>query len=319
MRAVIVAASAALLASMPVAGQVGERELFDNATGVAISLPGNWEFFTDKNNLRAISEDGSAMVFMMAMEESFEKRLLTVEETAGRRFFKDVEFTEATILMGSDRGALEEAVFLRGTAVDRKDGEAVQFAGMLIKSGETAEMVFGSWKDKKHRDIVRHIVQSVRVRLPELESGLVLTDKQTGATITIPDQWSVHGARGGLLAYSPDRGAMTLIIRCDEEFRAKRNDVRDILAQRVFGSTKVGKLTEFIVTDPKGFERLLAADGTAKDRVTGEPIEFMVIVAERLGEQDSGLLILGAWKTDAYREMVRTTLGSLRLKKALTR
>jgi hypothetical protein len=304
---------------MPVAGQVGERELFDNATGVAITLPDNWEFFTDKNNLRAFSEDRSAMVFMMATAESFEKRLLTVEETTGERFFKDVEFEEATILMGVDRGALEEAVFLRGTAVDRKDGQGVRFAAMLIKSGETAELVFGSWKDRKHRDMVRYIVQSVRVRMPELESGLVLTDKQTGATITIPDQWSVHGARGGLLAYSPDRGAMTLIINCDEEFRAKRNQVRDILAERVFESTKVGKLTEFIATDPKGFEKLLAADGTAKDRVTGEATEFRVIVAERLGEQDSGLLVLGAWKTDAYKEMVRTTLKSLRFKKAFTR
>ena len=314
MRAVIVAATAALLASMPVAGQVGERELFDSATGVAITLPANWEFLTTKNNLRAFSEDRSATVFMMATQDKFEKKLLAIEETAGSRFFKDVEFAEATILMGRERGALEEAVFLSGNAVDRQDGEPVQFAAMFVKSGDAGELVFGSWKDREHRDIVRQIVQSVRVRLPELESGLVLTDKQTGATITIPEQWTVHGARGGLLTYSPDRGAMTLIIRCDEDFQAKRNQVRDILTQRVFESAKVGKLTEFITADSKGFGQLLAADGTATDRVTGEPAEFMVIVAERLGEQDSGVLILGAWKTDAYQEVVRTTLKSLRLK-----
>jgi hypothetical protein len=307
------AASAALVASMPVAGQIGERELFDRATGVAITLPENWEFFTNKNNLRAFSEDRSATVFMMATEGRFGEKVLTVEETAGKRFFRNVEFIEATILMGRERGALEEAVFLSGKAVDREDGQPVQFAAMLVKSGDSGELIFGSWKDREHRDIVRQIVQSVRVRLPELESGLVLTDKRTGATITIPEQWTVHGARGGLLTYSPDRGAMTLIVRCNEGFQAKRNQVRDVLTQRVFESATVGKLTEFIVADSKGFGKLLAANGTATDRVTGEPAEFMVIVAERLDEQDSGVLILGAWKTDAYQEVVRITLKSLRL------
>lgn len=318
MRAAIVAASVALFATVPVAGQVGERELFDAATGVAVTLPADWEFFTDKNSLRAFSEDRSGMVFMMAMEDRFEKELLRIEERAGKKYFKDIEFFETTILMGVERGGLEEAIYLRGKALDREDDEPVSFVAMGVKSGNSGEFVFGAWKTNKHRDIVRDIVRSVRVRMPELESGLVLTDKLTGATVTLPEQWFVHGSKSGLLAYSPDRGAMTLFVKADEDFRATRSEVREILKDRVFDSVKVGKMAAFTAADPKGFGKLMTADGSFKDRVTGEPAEFMVITAEKLGEADAGLLIVGAWKDEAYKEMVHKTLKSLRIEKAIT-
>jgi hypothetical protein len=295
---------------------MSERELFDSATGVAITLPADWEFFTEKNSLRAFSEDRNAMVFMTATERRFEEVLLQIEKTAGTRYFKDIEFTESTILLDEQRGALGGAVFLRGTAVDRVDDEPVHFAAMFVKSGSVGEFVFGSWRTNKHRDMVHDIVQSVRVRMPELESGLVLKDTATGATITLPDQWFVHGTRTGLMAYSPDRGAMTLIIKSDKDFRATRSHVRDILKERVFESVKVGRMSDFTAVHPKGFIKLMTADGTLKDRVTGEPAEFMVIAAERVAEQDSGVLILGVWKSEEYQQMVRKSLESLRLEKA---
>jgi len=314
MRSFILAASLTLFAGVAAAEQTGGSELFDKATGVAVTLPEGWALFADKVSLRAASADGRAMLVMMATKNRFEQELLTLEETVGKRLFEDVEVDQAVILLGEDRGALEAAVAMRGTAVHRRDRQPVEFAALLVKSGEAGELIFGAWKDKKHAEVVRKIVDSVHVRLPEMESGRQLTDKKTGATITIPDFWSVAAYRTGLFAFDPDRQAMALIIICEDDFEATRLRARAILTQRVFTDIRIGKFAAFAAIDTRGLGQVLAAQGTARDRIDGTPAEFMVIVAEQL-EQDKGLLIVGAWKDQEQKAIVRKTLQSLHVKK----
>jgi len=296
------------------ADQTGERELYDKATGVAVTLPEGWAFFADNVSLRATSGDGRALVVMMVTEQRFEQELLRLEMTVGGRLFRDVVVDQAVILMGEDRGGLDGAVAMRGTAVDRMDGQAVEFAATLVKSGDAGELIFGAWKDPQHAQVVRQIVDSVHIRLPQMEAGLRLTDRKTGATITIPDQWSVYAYRTGLMAFEPDRRAMILIVRSDGDFEATRKRVRAMLMQRVFTDIQIGEFAAMAGISEEGFGQIVVASGSARHRLDGVSAEFMVIVAERL-DQDTGLLIVGAWKDDKHRELVAKTLESLHLEK----
>ena len=314
MRSLMVAVCVACCAGAAVAEQPSGRELFDKATGVAVTLPEGWEFFVDHASLRATSGDERAMVVMMATEKGFEQELMRLERTVGQRHFENVKVDQAVILMGEDRGGLEGAVAMRGTAVHREDGQPVEFAATLVKAGDAGELIFGAWKDPRHAQVVQEIVDSVHVRLPEMEAGLRLTDKKTGATITIPDQWSVYAYRTGLQAFDPDRRAMTLIVRSDGDFEGTRKRVRGILTQAVFTDIQIGEFGAMAGISEEGIGRLVAASGTARHRMDGASVEFMVIVAERV-DQNTGLLIVGAWKDDKHRELVAKPLESLHLKK----
>jgi hypothetical protein len=310
----MVAACVVCCAGVASADQTGERELFDKSTGVAVTLPEGWAFFVDKVSLRATSGDGRALVVMMVTEQRFEQELLRLETTVGGRLFEDVEVDEAVILLGEDRGGLEGAIAMRGTAVHRMDGQPVEFVATLVKSGDAGEMIFGAWKDPEYAKVVREIVHSVHVRLPEMEAGLRLTDRQTGATITIPDQWSVYAYRTGLMAFEPDRRAMTLIVRSDGDFEETRKRVRALLTQAVFTDIQIGEFAAMAGITEEGIGRVVAATGTARHRMDGVSVEFMAIVAERL-DQNTGLLIVGAWKDDKNRELVAKTLESLHFRK----
>ncbi len=312
MQSLMVAAWVVCCACVASAHQTGERELFGEATGVAVTLPEGWAFFADKGSLRAMSGDGRALVVMMATEQRFEQELLRLEMTVGGRLFEDVKVDEAVILLGEDRGGLEGAIAMRGTAVHRMDGQPVQFVATLVKSGDAGELIFGAWKDPEYAQVVREIVHSVHVRLPEMEAGLRLTDRKTGATITIPDQWSVYAYRTGLMAFEPDRRAMTLIVRSDGDFEGTRKRVRAFLTQAVFTDIQIGEFATMAGISDEGFGRIVAAAGTARHRLDGASVEFMVIVAERL-DQNTGLLIVGAWKDDKLRDLVAEMLQSLQL------
>lgn len=314
MRSLIAAVCLASCVGVAGAEPTSGRELVDKATGVGVTLPEDWAFFVDHASLRAASGDEKALVVMMMTEQRFEQELLRLEMTVGRRHFTDVEVEQAVILLGEDRGALEGAVAMRGTAVHRKDGQPVEFAATLVKAGDAGELIFGAWKDPKHAEVVREIVDSVYVRQPEMEAGLRLTDKKTGATITIPDKWSVYAYRTGLMAFEPDRRAMTLIVRSDGDFEETRKRVRTILTQAVFTDIQIGDFAAMAGVSAEGIGRVMAANGTARHRLDGVSAEFMVIVAERL-DQNSGLLIVGAWKDDKHRELVAQTLESLHLVK----
>ncbi|MHC4825225.1 MAG: hypothetical protein ACYTEY_01580, partial [Planctomycetota bacterium] len=279
-----------------------------------VTLPEGWEFFVDHVSLQATSGGERALVVMMATEKGFEQELMRLERTVGGRLFENVAIEEAVILLGEDRGGLEGAVAMHGTAVHRKDGQPVEFAATLVKAGDAGELIFGAWKDPQHARTVREIVDSVHVKLPEMEAGLRLTDKKTGATITIPDQWSVYAYRTGLQAFDPDRRAMTLIVRSDGDFEGTRKRVRGILTQAVFTDIQIGEFGAMAGISEEGIGRLVAASGTARHRMDGASVEFMVIVAERV-DQNTGLLIVGAWKDDKHRELVAKTLESLHLKK----
>jgi hypothetical protein len=313
MRSLIVAACVACCTGSAVAGPTGERELFDKATGVAVTLPEGWAFFADRVSLRATSGDERAMVVMMATEQRFEQELLRLEMTVGGRLFEQVKVDEAVVLLGEDRGGLEGAVAMRGTAVHRMDGQPVEFAATLVKAGDAGELIFGAWKDPQYARVVQEIVDSVHVRLPDMEAGLRLTDKKTGATITIPDQWSVYAYRTGLVAFDPDRRAMALIVRSDGDFEGTRKRVRAMLTQRVFTDIQIGEFAAAAGISDQGLGRLVAANGTARHRLDGASAEFTVIVAERL-DQNTGLLIVGAWKDDKHRELVARTLESLHVR-----
>jgi hypothetical protein len=297
-----------------VAEQPSGRELFDQATGVAVTLPEGWEFFVDHASLRAASPDERALVVLMATEKGFEQELMRLERTVGGRHFENVAIEEAVILLGEDRGGLEGAVAMHGRAVHREDGQPVEFAATLVKAGDAGELIFGAWKDAKHRQVVQEIVDSVHVRLPEMEAGLRLTDKKTGATITIPDQWSVYAYRTGLQAFDPDRRAMTLLVRSDGDFEGTRKRVRTMLTEAVFTDIQIGEFAAMAGISEQGLGRIVAASGTARHRMDGVSVEFMVMVAERV-DQNTGLLIVGAWKDDTHRELVARTLESLHLKK----
>jgi len=314
MRSLIVAVCVACNVGVAVAEQPSGRELFDKATGVAVTLPEGWEFFVDHVSLRATSPDERALVVMMATEKGFEQELMRLERTVGGRLFENVEVDQALILMGKDRGGLEGAVAMRGTAVHRKDGQPVEFAATLVKAGDAGELIFGAWKDPRHAQVVREIIDSVHVRLPEMEAGLRLTDNKTGATITIPDQWSVYAYRTGLQAFDPDRRAMTLIVRSDGDFEGTRKRVRAILTQAVFTDIQIGEFGAMAGITEEGIGRVVAATGTARHRMDGVSVEFMAIVAERV-DQNTGLLIVGAWKDDKNRELVAKTLESLHFEK----
>ena len=314
MRSLMVVACVVCCAGVAVAEQPSGRELFDKATGVAVTLPEGWEFFVDHVSLRATSPDERALVVMMATEKGFEQELMRLERTVGGRLFENVEVDQALILMGEDRGGLEGAVAMRGTAVHRKDGQPVEFAATLVKAGDAGELIFGAWKDPQYAPVVRQIVDSVHVRLPDMEAGLRLTDEKTGATITIPDQWSVYAYRTGLMAFEPDRRAMTLIVRSDGDFEATRKRVRAFLTQAVFTDIQIGEFAAMAGISEEGIGRVVAATGTARHRMDGVSVEFMAIVAERV-DQNTGLLIVGAWKDDKNRELVAKTLESLHFEK----
>ncbi|MHC4142203.1 MAG: hypothetical protein ACYSUF_10115, partial [Planctomycetota bacterium] len=258
--------------------------------------------------------DERALVVMMATEKGFEQELMRLERTVGGRHFENVKVDQAVILLGEDRGGLEGAVAMRGTAVHREDGQPVEFAATLVKAGDAGELIFGAWKDPQHARTVREIVDSVHVRLPEMEAGLRLTDNKTGATITIPDQWSVYAYRTGLQAFDPDRRAMTMIVRSDGDFEGTRKRVRTILTQAVFTDIQIGEFAAMAGISQEGIGRVVAANGTARHRLDGVSVEFMALVAERV-DQNTGLLIVGAWKDDKHRELVAKTLESLHFEK----
>ena len=317
MRSLIFVSCAVFSINAAVAGQTGGQELFDKATGVAVTLPSDWDFFVEKTSLRAASADRRAVVVMMVTDQRFEQELLDLEDTVETPAFTDVEIEAAVILVGDDLGALQGAVAMHGSAIRRKDSQPVQFAATLVKSGYQGELIFGAWETPEHGAIVQSIIKSVRVRLPEMESGLQLTDKETGATITIPDQWSAYATRTGLFAFDPERRAMTLIIMSDEDFDATRREARAILTQRVFTDIRLGDFGTMTAVGQNAFGRILVANGTARDRMDGAPAEFMVVVAEHVDaeQNDRGVLVVGAWKDEEHKDLVKKTLESLRIER----
>ncbi len=105
-----------------------------------------------------------------------------------------------------------------------------------------------------------------------------------------------------------------LIVRSDGDFEATRNRVRAFLTQAVFTDIQIGEFAAMAGISEEGFGQIVVANGTARHRLDGVSAEFMVIVAERL-DQNTGLIIVGAWKDDKHRELVAKTLESLHLAK----
>ena len=177
------------------------KELFDAATGVGLTLPANWNFAVDAVKFAAASDDGKGLVVIVAADKKFQEEVLELEETLGEEVFRDVEVDEAVILMGEKRGALEEVVAVRGSAIHRKDGKPVKFSALLVKSGDKGALVMGAWKDAEHAAVVREILEGIYVKPPKKGGGLELTHKGTGACITLPDKWTVLHRKHGLLAF----------------------------------------------------------------------------------------------------------------------
>ncbi|MHC4989471.1 MAG: hypothetical protein ACYTGC_00690 [Planctomycetota bacterium] len=289
----------------------GERELFDPATGVAVNVPREWNFWVDGQHLLTADEDRRGIVFMAALDD-FEDQMARIETLLGEFVFRDVKVNEATIMLGRDRGALEGAVVATGTGIDRGDGEAVEIAAMLVQSGNAGEIIIGAWKEAAAAETVMQIVDSVRVLQPTSGTGIELRDTSTGASMRLAEGWAAYTSKTGLLAYSPERDGMVIIVRSEQDFSEKASEIRTVLREKIFTDITIGEFAAATQVLGEGFGRVVAATGAATVRADGDRAEFLAIVGSR-SEGDRGMLVVGAWKNVNRKEDIASMLKSMRL------
>ncbi len=288
------------------------KELFEPTTGAALNIPDNWVFRADKNHLLAVSDDQKAMVILMKTDANFGDEISKLETSLAERVFENVDLDEAVILVGAERGGFEAAVALKGSAIHKKDGQPVTFSAMLVKTGDRGSLVLGAWKNPTHAEMIQEILDTFHIRRPGT-GGLELTHLESGATVKLPKGWQVMSYRKGLIGFAPDRGAMILIVKSDDQFADTVKRARAILTTRIFKNVKIEEFKAVVAVDRHGFREMVTASGSAQDQVDDKNVEFHVIAAEQPGD-DEGILIVGAWKDKAHMEMVRKTLESLHIK-----
>ncbi len=174
-----------LAAEVAIATPPDGKELFEPNTGAAITIPVDWVLAADQSRLIATSDDQKAMVVLMKTETGFEQEIMKLESSFAQQVFKDTHVDEAIILVGEDRGGFEAAVALKGHAIHRRDGQPVQFAAIMVKSGDSGSLVIGAWKDQKHVSTVRGMKFRFRGGdKDKLRANLENTFKEVSGSVT---------------------------------------------------------------------------------------------------------------------------------------
>lgn len=316
MKFLAIASLTTLLATSALpAGEDAGVILRDPKSGSAVTLPAGWEFAAGKDGVLGVSEDEKALVLLAAVEGPFETAAKDPKGAVGQGGLEVTEMEAVVAVAENERGGFDNLLAVRGKG-KRKSGAAVDFEALIVTAGEVVTVAAGAWEDEAHKAEVSKILESLQVDLPKGEGGLQLYDRESGATIQLPEGWGTFASRGGLLAIGPDRGGMAMILRSKNDFAKTLKETRTILRERIFTDITIGEFTAMEAGDagqPEGIARLANATGKAVDRGDGKPVGFEVLVATK-PEEDRGLMVLGAWKNEKEEAEVRKMLKSLRMR-----
>jgi hypothetical protein len=286
--------------------------LHEPTSGATLTLPSDWTFATREGALVATSPSGNGFVLIAGAERKFETIRQDVAGLIATRL-DDVAIATTQAAARNERGALEQIVVVRGTGTSRIDGQTVDFAGNLVQTGETGALVLGAWKDEAHATVVTKTLRSLRVRKTAGEKGLEITNMATGASVKIPAGWDVVRSRNGLLTTSPDRAATALLLPWQDNFEKTMEKVRGNLLTWALKDVVIG---EFGVAEAEFHESLgtvLAATGTAVDRMDSTPVEFSVVRLQ-LADTDQGAAMIGIWKNAERSAELQRMIRSIRVR-----
>jgi hypothetical protein len=144
------------------------------------------------------------------------------------------------------------------------------------------------------------------------DQGLTLHEPTTGATLTLPENWSLATGEEGLMSFNDDKRGFVLLVGAEQNFESMRTDVKALILTRL-DDVVVAKTTIQGVNERGALEQLVVATGTGMSRMDGEKVDFMGLV---LKSGDTGVLALGAWKDEANKELVTKVLESLHVKES---
>ena len=154
---------------------------------------------------------------------------------------------------------------------------------------------------------------SMSVVPEEVDAGILLHEPATGATLTLPEDWTFATGEEGLMAFSADERSFVLLRAAEKNFEQVREDVRPLILSRlddvVVATTSIEGLNE-----RGALEGIVKAHGVGTSKLDGEPVEFAALTLKS-GEQ--GVLVLGAWKDAISAERVKLVLSSLHVKDSI--
>ena len=287
--------------------------LHEPTSGATVTLPEDWTFATGEGGLMALSADERAFVLLAAAEKDFEQvrkdvRALILDRLDG------VVVAKTSAEGVNERGALEEVVTVQGKGTSKKDGEAVEFAALLVRSGDAGVLVLGAWKDEVNAERVADVLAGLRVKKSAGEAGLEVTNARTGASVKIPVGWEVVRTRKGMLATCPDGNAMAILIGWQGDFEQSLQKIRGVLLGWVFKQVEFGEFAVIEASYDKSLGRVVASSGKAVDRVDDRPVEFTALRVQ-LVDKDEGAVLFGAWKDEKHAKEVEQLMSSLRIAK----
>lgn len=286
--------------------------LSEPASGVTLTLPEDWTFVKGDGLIMARSADESGFVLLAGAEENFAELREDVKALILERL-DDVVVARSTAEGVGENGALEEIVTVLGQGTSKHDGAVVDFAGMLVQSGETGVLVLGAWKNEANGMLVADILESLHIRESAGEKGLEVTNGTTGASVLIPAGWDVLRNREGLFATCPHGSAMVVMMGWQDNFEESFEGVRSALLGWVFKDVKVGEFAVVEAAYNKSLGLVVAANGTAVDRGDDKPMTFTMLRIEVV-DLNQGAVLFGAWKDEEHAQEVAALLQSLEIK-----
>ena len=291
---------------------MGGTILHEPETGASLTLPAGWEFATGEGGLIATSADKRGFVLLAAAEENFEQVQADVRALVLTRL-DNVTVARSEVQGIDERGAIEALIQAVGEGVSRIDGGRVEFLAVVAKAGDGGALALGAWKDEANAKIVAEIMEGFHIQDEVGKGDLVVTDTATGASVAIPEGWSVVRSRKGLVTASPDGGAMIISLRWQQDFERELREIRALLTGWLFKDIKLGEFAAVEASYDKSVGRVLIATGTAVDRTDGKPVQFNAMRLQRV-DKDEGAALFGVWKSPEHAEMIKRVLGTVKLK-----
>lgn len=286
--------------------------LSEPASGVTLTLPEDWTFAKGDGVVMAGSADEGGFVLLAGADKNFAQVREDVKALILQRL-DDVVVARSTTEGVGQTGALEEIVTVVGSGTSKRDGSAVDFAGLLVQSGETGVLALGAWKSEANGLVVAEVLKSLHIRKSAGEKGLVVTNAATGTSVTIPAGWDVLRKREGLFATCPHSSAMVVMMGWQDNFEESFVGVRSALLSWVFKDVKIGEFAAVEASYNESLGVVVAANGTAVDRGDNQPMTFTMLRVER-PDMDQGAVLFGAWKDEEHAREVATLMQSLKIK-----
>ena len=285
--------------------------LHEPKTGATLTLPETWSVATGEEGLMAASEDKRGFVLLIAAEKDFEVVREDVKALILSRL-DNVVVAKSVVEGVNERGALEEVITAIGKGTSKRDGEEVEFAGLLIRSGETGALALGAWKDEANMKLVKGVLSSLHVKQSAGEGGLEITNTESGSSIVIPEGWGVIRDRKGLLATDPSGKAMAILMKWQGNFEESLTKMRSTLLTWVFKDVEIGEFAVIEASYAKDLGRVVAANGNAVDRFDEKPVEFTALRIQNVNE-DMGAVLFGAWKDEQHAEKIEAMIASIKI------